>query len=96
MYIGKKTILGGPSNPGGFQQPKPKPRTSFRDVGDGRGPPGSPQPSVDGSVDAPEIIDFPQNTNDDIDDEPPPVLCSFCKDPIKPGRYIFRKNFKRI
>ena len=73
MYIGKKTILGGPSNPGGFQQPKPKPRTLFRDVGDGRGPPGSPQPSVDGSVDAPEIIDFPQNTNDDIDDEPPPV-----------------------
>ena len=101
MYRTKKKTWGGIKNPGGYQiQPKPKPKTIFRDSGKGQRPP-IPQAlsNAGGGQEASLELDFQQldtlpynndsDDDDDDDDGTPPLLCGLCHDPYKIGMYQF-------
>ena len=72
----------------------PKPRSLFRDEGDGRGPPilNTGYNADEGAGQSSEFhfqeFDSFHDKNNDDDDDIPPLFCDFCKDPYMPGRCI--------
>ena len=99
MYRTKKKTWGGIKNPGGYQiQPKPKPKTIFRDSGKGQRPPipqalsnagGGQEASLELDFQQLDTLPYNNDSDDDDDDGTPPLLCGLCHDPYKIGMYQF-------